>query len=323
MEFIIDPNRPQPPAGQNPGPGAKPAAGGAPAAGTPGDVVKDSNIAGFKADVIEPSMKVPVIVDFWAPWCGPCKQLGPVLERLVRQAGGLVRMVKINVDENQQLAAHLQVASIPTVYAFKNGQPVDAFQGALPESQLRQFIDRLLGGAKPPIGQAVDEAKAMLDAGQVEDAAQVFEQILAEDPGNPGATAGLIRALLALGDAARAKEFVDSLTNELKLKPEVAAAISALDLKEQAESAGNLDAPRAKLAQNPNDHQARFDLALALSAAGDAEAALNELLEIVRRDRKWNDEVARRQIVKIFDALGPTSPQTLQGRRQLSSILFS
>ncbi|MSO92309.1 MAG: thioredoxin [Rhodospirillales bacterium] len=317
MAFIIDPNRPQPPAAQ------KPAQDATPAPAAPGDIIKDTTVAQFKTDVIETSMKVPVIVDFWAPWCGPCKQLGPMLERLVRQANGLVRLVKINVDENQQLAAQMQVASIPTVYAFRNGQPVDGFQGAVPESQLRQFIDRLLGGAKPPLDQAVDEAKALLDAGNARDAAQIFEQALAEDAGNPGAASGLIRAALALGDTARAKQVVDGLSADLKAKPEIAAAISALELKEQTKGAGDLEELRAKLAQNPNDHQARFDLALALYAAGDAEAAVKELLELVRRDRKWNDEAARKQLVKIFAAAGPVSPVTVQGRRQLSSILFS
>jgi putative thioredoxin len=288
-----------------------------------GDVIKDSDQQNFMADVIEASQQVPVIVDFWAPWCGPCKQLGPMLEKLVRQAGGLVKLVKINVDENQEIAAQLRVQSIPMVYAFKDGRPVDAFSGALPESQLKTFIDRLLGGAKPPLEAALDEAQALLDGGDAAGAAALFRQIQAEDPGNDAAIAGVLRATLAMGDIDTVAEIIAALPPDMLAKSEVAAAVSAFELEQQTADSGDLDELKQKVEAAPADHQARLDYAVALYGAHRNEEAIDELIEIIRRDRNWNDEAARKQLLKVFEALGPTHELTASGRRLLSSVLFS
>ncbi len=308
MAFILDPSTPPPAAG---------------AARGNGDLVKDGSTATFMADVIEASMQTPIIVDFWAPWCGPCKTLGPALEKAVRLAGGLVRLVKINVDENQDLAAQMNVRSVPSVFGFRQGRPVDGFAGAVPDSQIKSFIERLTGGAKPPLEEALEMAQEALDAGDAAGASQVFAQVLAHDPTHPGAVAGMIRCLVATGDLKQAREAVGRLPAELVANSEVAAAISALDLAEQAGGAGDVDAFKKRLDASPNDHQARLDLAMALYAGGRAEAAIEELLELIRRDRAWNEEAGRKQLVKLFDALGPTHPLTAAGRRRLSSILFS
>jgi putative thioredoxin len=293
------------------------------AATASGDLIKETDTNGFRADVIEASMQVPVIVDFWAPWCGPCKQLGPMLERLVRQAGGLVRLVKINIDENQNLAAQLRIQSVPTVYAFLQGQAVDGFTGAQPESNLRAFVDKLTGGAKAPAEEMLDVGQEALDAGDAETAASAFSKALAEDPGNPKAVAGLIRGRIALGDVAGARKQVNQLPPELVAKSDVAAAITAVDLAEQSRETGDIAELRDRAAASPEDRQARFDLALALFGNGRAEAAIDELLRLVRLDRDWDEQAARNQLVKIFDALGPTNPLTTSSRRRLSSILFS
>ena len=311
MEFLLNPSQPAGAATDAPSPGA-----GA-------DLIKEGSTQTFMADVVEASLKVPVIVDFWAPWCGPCKQLGPVIEKLVRQAAGMVRLVKINVDENQDLAAQMRVQSIPMVYAFKKGQPVDGFAGALPESQVKLFIDRLTGGAKAPIDLILEDAKAALDSGDAKRAATIYAQILAQDSTNPVALGGLIRAATMTGDVARAKQVADGLTEKMRAAPEIAAALAALELAEETTGVGDTADLTTKVDGNPNDHQARFDLAMALYGRGRNEAAVEHLLELVRRDRKWNNETARKQLVKIFDALGPTDPLTVSARRQLSSILFS
>jgi putative thioredoxin len=293
------------------------------AATASGDLIKETDTNGFRVDVIEASMQVPVIVDFWAPWCGPCKQLGPMLEKLVRQAGGLVRLVKINIDENQNLAAQLRIQSVPTVYAFLQGQAVDGFTGAQPESNLRAFVDKLTGGAKAPAEEMLDVGQEALDAGDAETAASAFSKALAEDPGNPKAVAGLIRGRIALGDVAGARKQVNQLPPELVAKSDVAAAITAVDLAEQSRETGDIAELRDRAAASPEDRQARFDLALALFGNGRAEAAIDELLQLVRLDRDWDEQAARNQLVKIFDALGPTNPLTTSSRRRLSSILFS
>ncbi len=326
MALLLDPNAPVPAqdAAQPKTPGAPPMAGPASLPGNPpGNPIVDGSTETFVKDVVEASQQVPVIVDFWAPWCGPCKQLGPALEKLVRQAGGMVRLVKINVDENQELAAQMRVQSIPMVYAFHKGQVVDGFAGAVTESQLRQFMERLTGGAKAPIDLAIDEAKAMLEEGDAAGAIEVYREILAQDAANPAAIAGLIRALAQAGDVEQAKTFAQGLTDKLRIQADIAAALSTLELAEQADASGDVQPLLDKVAAEPKNHQARLDLAVALYAKSRNEEAIDALLEIVRLDRKWNDEAARKQLVKMFDALGPTDPLTVSGRRRLSSILFA
>jgi putative thioredoxin len=295
------------------------------AAAGSGAFVKDGSIETFAADVIEASRQVPVIVDFWATWCGPCKQLGPLIEKVVNEAKGAVRLVKINIDENQEIARQLRIQSIPTVYAFRDGQPVDGFMGAVPESQLRAFVQQLTGGAAgqdqtEDILGAADEAYA---AGDVAGAAQAYGHVLQEDPGHPRAVAGLARCYLKSGDIERARTTLGLVRPDGASDEAIRTVDAELKLREQAASAGDSAPLQARLQTDPNDHQARYDLALALDAKGDREGAIRELLELVRRDRKWNDDTARKHLVTLFEAMGPTDPRTLAGRRNLSSILFS
>jgi len=291
----------------------------APAAG--GDMIKDATTETFMTDVIEASRQVPVVVDFWAPWCGPCKTLGPTLEKLVRQMGGKVRMVKVNVDENQALAQQLRIQSIPTVYAFRNGQPIDAFQGALPESQIKQFLSHMAGGAANPIDAALEQAKEVLDSGDAEGALELYQQVLQADQGNPTAIAGYLRALIAADRRADAEQILAQLPADILADKEVAAVKTKLELS--AEGAGPVGALRGRVDAAPDDHQARFDLANALFAADQAEAAVDQLLDLFRRDRTWNDDAARQRLFKMFEALGPTHPVTQSGRRRLSALVFS
>ena len=294
----------------------------------PADLIKDSDTARFAQDVIEASMTTPVIVDFWAPWCGPCKQLTPALEKSVQAARGAVRLVKVNIDENQSLAAQLRVQSVPAVYAFFQGQPVDGFVGAQSESQVKSFIERLVaqgGGAlgPSPVDQALEQAQAALDGGQPAAASALYGQVLQHEPDNEAALAGMVRCYLESGDTAAARGMFDALTEEMAAKPALVSVKAALELAEQTAESGPLTELEAQVAANPADHQARYDLAIALHAADQREAAAETLIEIMRRDRKWNQEAARHQLLKFFEAWGPTDPITLSARRQLSSLLFS
>ncbi|MGB0669939.1 MAG: thioredoxin [Rhodospirillales bacterium] len=315
MEFLIDPKGGSPKGGQ----------GGTPQGATasnPSDWIIDSDQQAFARDVMEASLDRLVLVDFWAPWCGPCKSLTPTLEKLVRQAGGLVKLVKINVDENQELAMQLRIQSIPTVYAFLRGQPVDAFMGALPESQIKAFIDRHLGDAMPPLEQALAEAESFLAENDPATASQIYNEILAQEPNHAGALAGLIRCLVMAGQTDQAKAMAEGLTPELRREPALAAAIAAIELAELGTS-GNAFELAEKVALDPADHQSRFDLAGVLIGQGRTEEGLEHLLEIVSRKRDWNDEAARKQMVKVFEALGAANETVIEFRRRLSSILFS
>jgi putative thioredoxin len=303
---------------------AAPAAAGA----APADAIKDADITTFMQDVVQASMQVPVLVDFWAPWCGPCKQLTPALEKLVKASNGKLRLVKINVDDpkNQPLAQQLRIQSIPAVYAFSGGQPVDGFVGALPESQLKKFVEGLpgAGAIQDVAAEAIEAGKTALGSQAYEDAAAAFSEALGTEPENPAAIGGLARALIGMGEVDAAKEILDGVPPAIAEHAEIQAARSALLLLEEgAKAAGNLKPLEDAVAANPNDHQARYDYALALVGDNRQGEALDQLLDIVKRDRKWNEEAARKQLVTMFEALGPMDPLVVEARRKLSSILFS
>lgn len=291
--------------------------------------VKDSDTAGFMVDVIEASNEVPVIVDFWATWCGPCKTLTPILESVVAKARGAVRLVKIDVDKNPDLSAQLRIQSIPTVYAFKNGQPVDTFQGALPESEVQKWVDQLItqhgGGIEPsPVDQALTAAADAFEAGDIGGAGALYAQVLNQDAQNTKALAGMARCYLKADKLDKAREIVDQIADELRGEDEIHSVISAVELAEAGSTAaGETENLRTRLADNPGDLQTRFDLAVALYGGNDAATAVDELVEVIRRNREWNDGAARQQLLKIFEALGPSDALTVSGRRKLSSILFS
>jgi putative thioredoxin len=306
----------------------KPGKAAATSGAVAGAAIKDGSTATFMADVIDASAEAAIVVDFWAPWCGPCKQLGPALEKAVKDAKGAVRLVKINVDENQELAQQMRIQSIPAVYAFKDGRPVDGFVGALPDAQVKQFVQRLAGlagGAAPsPIADALALAKEANAAGDVARAINIWTQVLQHEPGNVEAIVGLARAALAKKDLARAKALLAGVPAEQASHADIAAVKTALELAEAGQkAAGEIGKYEARLAADPKDHQARLDLAVALFAAGEREKAIDHLLEIIRRDRAWNDDAARKELLKFFEAIGLADPLTVAARRRLSSILFS
>ena len=296
---------------------------GADAAPT-GDLVKEATEASFLADVIEASQDVPVIVDFWAPWCGPCKTLGPALEAEVAATKGKVKMVKVDIDQNQGIAGQLRIQSIPTVYAFWQGQPVDGFQGAVPGSELKAFVDKVAAlGGDGGLEEAVEAAEAMLSEGAAVDAAQTFAAILGKNPENAAAYSGLVRAHLALDELDQARSFLDAVPAAITTATEIEAARAQVELAAQAADAGPVGELRAAVDADPDNHQSRFDLATALHADGSVQEAVDELIELFRRDREWNDGAAKTQLFTIFDALTPQDLIALTGRRRLSSMIFA
>jgi putative thioredoxin len=289
-----------------------------------GDLIKDTTTQGFMKDVIEASKTQPVLVDFWATWCGPCKQLTPVLEKAVKAAKGKVKLVKMDIDKNPEIPGQMGIQSIPAVVAFSNGQPVDGFMGALPESQVMAFLERLTKGKIEDEGaNLLDAAEAALADGDAAAAADIYAQLLQEDSSNITALAGLARCYVATGNFEQAKKTLAMIPEAKQNDAAVAAARAALDLAMQAEAAGPLDELQKKVDADPLDHQARADLAAALNAAGKRMEAADHLLAIVKKDRKWNEDGARKQLVQFFEAWGATDPATLEGRKKLSSILFS
>ena len=296
-------------------------AGTAPA---PDGLIKETSTKDFVKDVIEESKRQPVLIDFWAPWCGPCKQLTPILEKVVKSAKGKVKLVKMNIDEHPAIPGQMGIQSIPAVIAFVNGQPADGFLGALPESQVLAFLERLTKGAvgaeEKDLLQAAEAALAKKDFAT---AADIFAQVLAEDSTNIAALAGLARCYVAIGSIEQAKQTLAMVPENKRNDSAVAAARAAIELAEQSKSLGPVTELEQKVAANPTDFQARFDLALALNAKGKRNDALDHLIEIVKRNRKWNDDGARKQLVQLFEAWGPTDEATINGRRRLSSILFS
>jgi putative thioredoxin len=296
--------------------------GAAPAADA--DLIRETTTQAFAADVLEASRSVPVLVDFWAPWCGPCRQLTPVLEKAVRAAQGRVRLVKMNIDDHPQIAGQLGIQSIPAVIAFKNGQPLDGFMGALPEGQVNAFIERIVGPVGPSdADRALESAAEAIAAKDFSGAAALYSGVLQNDPANLAALGGLVRCYVALGELPQARGLLAGLTPEQEKDAAIAGARAALDLAAQAEALGQPADFARRLEADPNDHQARFDLAIALNARGDRTGAANELLQIIRKNRAWNDEGARKQLVQFFEAWGLKDPATIEGRQRLSSLLFS
>jgi putative thioredoxin len=294
------------------------------ATATADPAIKDTTTQAFVKDVIEESRRQPVLVDFWAPWCGPCKQLTPVLEKVVRAAKGKLKLVKMNIDEHPSIPGQMGIQSIPAVIAFVNGQPADGFLGALPESQVTAFIERLTKGrVSAEDKDLLKAADAALAEGDAAGAADLYARVLADEPGNAQALAGLVRCYVASGALDQAKQTLAMIPEAKRNEAAVAAARAALELAEQANSVGPIGDLEQKVNANPLDHQARFDLALALNAKGRRKEAVDQLIEITRRDRKWNDDGARKQLVQFFDAWGPTDESTVDGRKRLSSILFA
>lgn len=295
-----------------------------PGDGLGGDVVVNATSASFARDVIEASRDVLVIVDFWAAWCQPCKQLTPILEKVVRSYGGRVRLVKIDVDANQAISAQLRIQSMPTVYAFRDGRPLDGFMGAQPESAVREFIERLIGEETAgSIEDVLQSGEALLEEGDLQGAAEIFAAILQEDRENAAALAGLAQCYLKSGDLERARQTISLVPPDKRTLAAVEAVAAQIELADKSANLGDVEELEARVAADAKDHQARFDLAIALAGIGRREEAMGHLLDIVRRDRKWNEDGARKQLLQFFEAWGPKEPLVADGRRRLSSILFS
>ena len=287
------------------------------------DLIKNTTTKDFMRDVVDASREVPVLVDFWAPWCGPCRQLTPLLEKAVRAAKGAVKLVKMNIDEHPQIPGQMGVQSIPAVFAFQDGRPVDGFMGALPESRIRSFIARLIGDESADAAADLDAADEALAAGDANTAAQAFAEALQKDAENERAAAGLAKCYIKTGDLTRAEQTLALVSPAKADSAPVASARASLELARKAANAGDAESLRAKLAANPNDSQSRFDLAVALNAKGDRQGALDELLTIIRKDRAFNDDAARKELLQLFDAWGASDPATISGRQRLSSLLFA
>ncbi|WP_417826519.1 thioredoxin [Thalassospira povalilytica] len=310
MSIILDANAPETATNQN----------------QASDLIKDSSVETFVQDVIEPSMEVPVVVDFWAPWCGPCKNLTPVIEKVTREAGGRVKLVKINIDENQELAMQLRIQSVPTVYAFKGGRPVDGFQGGQPESEVRAFYERLAGGPiESPVEALLEQAATALANDDIQSAYGLYGAVLERDGEgeNEQATGGVIRCLVAMEELEAARQYVDDMPEQLRLKGPVSEAISALELAETGVSGDDLEEARARAEAKPDDLQAQFDYGMACFAANQRDAAVDAMIKIIRTDRQWNEDAGRTQLLKFFEAWGPMDPASVAGRRALSTVLFS
>ncbi|MDC1283292.1 thioredoxin [Amylibacter sp.] len=289
-------------------------------------LIKDVNEDTFMDDVIEASKTSPIVVDFWAPWCGPCKTLGPALEAEVKATNGKIKMVKVDIDQNQNLASQMRIQSIPAVFAFVDGQPVDGFMGAKAPSELKSFIEKLLENVKDDGGdlsEAIAVADEMLEAGEYDDAAETFEAILGEDPERSPAFVGLFKAKMGAKKIDEAQKMLEDIPTALVNKPEILALQAQIDLSSQTEGIGEINDLRETLNNDLSNHQIRFDLALALFTAGETNDAIQELLTIFRKDQEWNDDAARQQLFKFFDILGGDDPITLSGRRQLASMLFA
>ncbi len=287
-------------------------------------LIKDTTTQGFRQDVMQESMNQPVLVDFWAPWCGPCKQLTPVLEKVVKAAKGKVKLVKMNIDEHPQIAGQLGVKSIPAVFAFQRGQPIDGFMGALPESQVKSFVERLVGGMGPsPIEEIVAAAEQSVAEGDLGQAAELFAGALAEDDSNSRAMGGLIKVYVAMDMLEQARQLLAAVRPEQANDPHIAGAKAALEAKAAAASLGDDAALEAAVEANPDDHQARIDLAVSLNARGERDRATDQLIASIRKDRAWNDGAARKQLLQFFEAWGHGDDATVEGRRKLSAVLFS
>lgn len=289
-----------------------------------GDLIKDVTTASFRQDVIAESMNQPVLVDFWAPWCGPCKQLTPVIEKVVTAAAGAVKLVKMNIDEHPSIAGQLGIQSIPAVIAFDKGQPVDGFMGAVPEAQIKEFITRLAGPAGPsPVEQALSEADALLGIGNTAEAAQIYAAVLTEDPENVTAIAALAKIQLDLGEIEEARQLLAMAPADKAADPALGSVRAALELAEKAAELGDLGAFQSRIEADPNDFQARFDLALGLNALNQRDEAVDQLIEIERRDRSWNEGAARKQLLTFFEAWGLMDKASIRGRRRLSTLVFA